>query len=297
MPGKLRSMTAFAGVAFQVEGESYLFEIRSVNSRFLDVRITLPEPSLALEHELHQLVTARIFRGRVEISVRKNCVGPQRDEATRQLTSALEDLHGALAPVHSKLGLDAPLSLSDLLEAYRAAREAPASIADTQAFRSACLQAAEEAVEKLIEMRTKEGQAMDRSLAEAIEAATVLIESIDGLARAVQDLVSQKLQERIEFLLKGQEVDPARLAQEVALLADKADVTEEVVRTRSHIEQLRKARHDPPPHGRKLEFLLQEIHREANTIAAKSPDVRISRAAVELKAEVEKMRELVRNVE
>jgi len=111
-------------------------------------------------------------------------------------------------------------------------------------------------------------------------------------------LVRLSLEERLESLTKGKdEVDPIRVAQEIAMLADKADITEELVRIHSHMDQFRQTRNAQAPHGRKLEFLLQEIHRETNTVGAKTPDVRIARAAVEIKTEIEKMRELVRNVE
>ncbi len=297
MPGKIKSMTAFARTGFVFGHMPYSVEIRSTNARYLDAKVYVPSFVPELEQDVVRLLRLRLHRGRIELTVREGGADDESSGGEDILARELKRTCDFLGRIRDELKLDESVSMADVLKAYEILSSKPMPVHDVAAFRKAAVAAVEQALESLVEMRATEGRAMDESLVESLEAATVLIGSIEALARGVPGSIRDKLNERLSKLLSGEEVDPVRLAQEVAVLADKADITEEIVRLKSHVTQIRESRREEPPHGRKLEFLLQELLRETNTLAAKTPDVRIARAAVELKTEIEKMREIARNVE
>ncbi|MCD6496955.1 MAG: YicC family protein [Deltaproteobacteria bacterium] len=298
MPGKIKSMTAFGRSSFVYEGTPYGVELRTTNNRFLDIRLHLPGSLPEFENEVVHMIRSKLYRGRVELVIKEGGGVDTGDLGEELLATELKRVCDFLGRVRKELDIDDQITISDVLKAYELVASGSMPIANPIEFRKTALQGISEVFDALLKMRANEGTAMDRSMVESIEAINVLVQSIETLARDVPKTIKQKLEERLESLTKGKdEVDPIRVAQEIAMLADKADITEELVRIHSHMDQFRQTRNAQAPHGRKLEFLLQEIHRETNTVGAKTPDVRIARAAVEIKTEIEKMRELVRNVE
>jgi len=298
VPGKIKSMTAFGRSSFVYDGIPYGVELRTTNNRFLDIRLHLPGALPEFENEVVHMIRSKLHRGRVELVIKEGGGVDTGDPGEELLASELKRVCGFLGRIRTELDIDDKITISDVLKAYELVASGTMPIANAIEFRKAALQGINEAFDALLKMRATEGLAMDRSMVESIEAINVLVQSIEALARDVPKTIKAKLEDRLKTLTSGKdEVDPIKVAQEVAIMADKADISEEIVRTMSHLEQFRQTRNAQAPHGRKLEFLLQEIHRETNTVGAKTPDVRIARAAVEIKTEIEKMRELVRNVE
>jgi uncharacterized protein (TIGR00255 family) len=292
-------MTAFGRSSFSFQELAYTVEIRTANSRFLDVRVRTPWALPELERQALSRIRDTILRGRVEVNIR---VAPAMESASASgaahVVRRFKAVKSALEDIASELKMEAKLELPHLITAYNLlAHELPEGMDGDQLAKSV-LPALDQALDALVSMREKEGEAMNRTLAESLDAVSVLTDSISSLAAAVPQSVKKKVEERISSLTAEKApVDPVRLAQEVAILADKADVTEELARIQSHIDQVRATRSAEPPQGRKLEFLLQEIQREVNTVGSKTPDVRIARAVVNLKTELEKMREIAQNVE
>lgn len=290
----MQSMTGF-GLGEAAFGEGRLtLELRALNHRFLDVRVRLPNEIADQTSFLEQLARERLSRGRFELGVR--VVGAAlpvsrfSHERARALYAALLELRDSLAP-NSEVPLSAVTALPELVTL-------PAEV-DAESMRTALTAAFTEALSRLDEMRRREGEALERELSARIQSARRLLKAIHDRGHGVVDGQRARLRERVERLLTGTgiQAEPNRLETELAILADKSDIVEEVVRLGSHFDQFDAIASAKGPVGRKLEFLLQEIGREANTIGAKSQDASIAHLVVELKAEVERMREQVHNVE
>jgi uncharacterized protein (TIGR00255 family) len=290
----IRSMTGFgAGRAAQGD-EAVDVEVRSVNHKFCEVKVRLPRELAALEVEIARAVKERLARGGVEVSVRRSgapsAVAPRIDvKLAAEYARAFEDLK-------SRLGLPGSVGLADVLAADGVVRleERPP---DVDAGREAVGAALAAALDALSAMRAREGEALARDLRARLELVEALVAKVEALAPQSIEHYRTRLSERIADVARGFVPDPARLAQEVALFADRMDVSEEITRLRSHVGQMRGLMGGGEPAGRKMEFLVQEMHREANTIGSKSQSTEIAAHVVTLKAEIERMREQVQNVE
>ena len=288
------SMTGF-GLGEAALGEGRLtLELRALNHRFLDVRVRLPNEVADQASFLEQLAREKLSRGRFDVGVR--VVGPALPPPRFSLTraravyTALLELRDALAP-----GTDVPLSA---ITAVPELITTPPEI-DPELLRGALSDAFSRALERLDEMRHCEGQALGRELGSRLASCRGLLATIRERAGSAVEAHRQRLRERVERLLAGSGIraEPERLEAELALLAERSDIAEETVRLASHFEQFETIMGEQGPVGRKLEFLLQELGREANTIGAKSQDAALAHLVVELKAEIERMREQVHNVE
>jgi uncharacterized protein (TIGR00255 family) len=297
-------MTAFGRSTFFFGDIPYSVEIRTTNSRYLDIRFHLPWALPEVERKVMRRVRDRLKRGRVEINVRRGVVespksSGEKNEQQVYLVKRFNRIYEVLQRVGKELQLKDSITIADLLSAHELLGEEIEPVAQADAVNEKLLPEIDSALDALIAMRCTEGVVMDRTLSDSLEAVSVLSDSILALAAEVPKGLRRRLEDRLAHLTQSDslDIDSVRLAQEVAILADKADITEEVTRIRSHIDQIKSTRRADAPHGRKLEFLLQEIQREVNTVASKTPDVRIARAAVEIKTELEKMREIAQNVE
>ena len=287
-------MTGFGrGIAEQA-GLRATVDIRSVNHRFLDLKLRGAAIPPALEEVLTARVRAALERGSVAVAI--NVTRISRDGAA--LGQAIDPVaaaaaHAQLAALAAQLGLPGP----DL--ALVLAQPGVISTAERTEEDPPVLPALDAALAQLDRMRTTEGAALAADLTARFDEMTALRTQIATLAAAVPHQLTKRLQERISRLLDGHEtsVDPARLAQEVALLADRSDITEELVRLASHLDQARSLIAGTASAGRRLDFLVQEIGRELNTIGSKSTVTEISAAIVDGKAVLEKVREQVQNVE
>jgi uncharacterized protein (TIGR00255 family) len=287
-------MTGF-GMGQAALGEGRLtIELRALNHRYLDIRVRLPSEIADQTFVVEQLARERLSRGRFDVDVRLegSALPAPHFDVTRARAAyrALEELRDELVPA-AEVSLAALLSLPDVIVA--------AARVDSEALRRSLQQALEGAIGELDAMRAEEGEALERELLTRLSALRQLCGAVSTQSSSLVDGYRARLKERIERLLADASVslDSGRLESEIAIFADRTDVTEELVRLCSHFDQIEKLFGTGGPIGRRLDFLLQEITREANTVGAKSQDAGLSHLIVEIKAEVERMREQVQNVE
>lgn len=291
----IKSMTGYGKGEVLTPLGNFTVEIRAVNHRYGEISVRLPRSLYVLENEVKRLAASILKRGKIEISV-------QWDEATAEHAAPQLDMiiargyYDAYTRLSKELNLpqDAPLSL---IMAQKGVMKEVAGILDESVLLPQLLAALQAAVTALDGMRIREGAALSDDLqlrrAQIAEWTKLIGE------RTPQVVVEcrQKLKARLEMLLDGVEMDEGRLAQEIALLADRCDITEELVRLSSHFRQFDEALRCSDPIGRKLDFLMQEMNREVNTIGSKSNDADICNLVIRIKAEMEKMREQVQNIE
>jgi uncharacterized protein (TIGR00255 family) len=287
-------MTGF-GVGDAPLGEGRLvLELRSLNHRFLEVRVRLPPELIDHAFWLEQLARERLTRGRFDVGVRLEgaAIPPPRFamDRARAIYRALAALRDELAP-GTELPISALAALPDVLTL-------PGSV-DANDARRALEASFGRALQELEAMRKSEGQALNRALAERLHAARALCGDISARSSELVHGYRARLHDKLERLLRDAAValDAGRLETEVALMADRSDVTEELVRLDSHFAQFEELLGGDDAVGRRLDFLLQEVSREVNTVGAKCQDAPVAHLVVALKAEVERLREQVQNVE
>jgi len=289
-------MTGHGRATVERAGRRATIEIRAVNHRFLDLKLRGAPIAPAVEDQLGARVREQVERGAVTVTVHLERRGEAA--ALRLDADAARAAHATLAALAEELGA-APPELA-LVLAQPGVLASSDDLSDDAAAGEAVLEAGVQALAALGTMRATEGAALARDLGARLDTLVGLIDRIAVAAAAQPDEVRRRLGERLSRLLDDARVavDPGRLAQEVALLADRADVTEEIVRFRSHVSQVRALLGEPRSAvGRRLDFLVQELGREINTIGAKSSAAEISRLVVEGKAELEKIREQAQNIE
>jgi uncharacterized protein (TIGR00255 family) len=291
----LHSMTGYGKGEAQVDNVTLTVEIKTVNHRYADITVKLPRILLALENEIRRQVGQVLKRGKIDIfvnfgSTEESTVMPVLN---RPLAQAYLDLFTKL---RNEFGLSGGVTL-ELIAAQRDVvqmREAESSPDVLQG----CLQTAlERALEQLLVMRQAEGAATANDLRERLDQLDSLLGEVELRAPLIPQEWQAKLLERLTRLQQSLEWDPQRVAQEVAMYADRCDISEELVRFRSHLGQFRAMFADAEPVGRRMDFLVQELNREVNTMGSKSNDAELTRVVVAMKAELEKVREQVQNVE
>lgn len=292
----MKSMTGYGRAVVVGEDFSVSVDLKTVNNRFLDVHLRLSTELSPLEPAVKKQISTRLTRGRVDATVNFERTSAVAYELNRPLISGYVE---ALRQVQKEFNLPGELDINALARLPGALQASRDALSDDMT--KGIERAVEEALNELERMREQEGAALRQEMAERLSRIESLVPVIEGAASGLVDAYRTRLQKRIAELLsrEGQlvEPDPARLAQEVAYLADRSDVSEEMVRLRSHISQFRDALDSDAETGKMLDFLLQELNREANTTLSKSTDLQIKEAALGIKAEVEKLREQVQNVE
>lgn len=288
-------MTGFGRGEVAWEGGALSSEVRSVNSRHLDLRLRLPRELTALESALRARVSEHFSRGQVDVQIRLPAhagVEPSL-EVSEVVARRYVD---AAARLRADLGIDGELPLAELLQLPGVAQLREPEI-DPERIAEALLEAVGAACAAAAEMRTREGETLERDLVGRLGQVETIVAEIEERAEEVRKGVRDRLQRRLQALNAEVELDPARLDQEVLYHVDRMDVTEETVRLRSHLGQFRETLVREGPVGRKLEFILQEMGREANTVGSKASDSSLGRQVVELRSCLEKLREQVLNVE
>ncbi len=290
-----KSMTGFGRGEAETNGRRWTVEIRCVNHRYLDLKIKLPKGYAGLEEQVRKHVSAVLTRGRVDVilSVSGDFSDLQEIEVNHSLATTY---HDALTKLAGQLALQNDTSLSRLAsypEVLTLNQRSEALDDVWPPMEKALL----EALSTCDRMRSEEGDAMAADLQERLDQFAGVILEIEKRIPELLKEREEKLQERLQKLLGNVQLDPQRLAQEVAILSDKTDVTEEIVRLNSHINQFRAFLASEEATGRKIDFLLQEFLREVNTMASKINDADIAHLTVNLKAELEKMREQIQNIE
>jgi uncharacterized protein (TIGR00255 family) len=291
----LRSMTGFGSGQATKAGESLTVEIRSVNHKFCEVKVRLPRELGGLEALVQRVVKERVARGTVEVTVRRAArtgtgLVPQAD------VGLAKEYRRAFSELAAALGVADEVCLRDIALMPDVIRmEEPQVNLDDAA--SALEQALAEALDGLTAMRDKEGESLKADLSARLALVSATVDELVGLAPKAVEEYRARLAEKIAELTRGVTVDPQRLAQEVAFFAERTDIAEEMTRLHSHLEQFRALLSAKEPVGRKMDFLVQEMHREVNTTGSKSQHPEISSRIVALKVELERIREQVQNVE
>lgn len=295
----IRSMTGFASVSRAEAGQSVTVTVKSVNHRFLDLALKAPATLGALESRLRALVQPRVTRGRVELSVTLD----QGEDPTREvvLNEVLLDRIGeVLAGARARGLITGTLTASDVLRIpqvleIRYADAGPANLSPESA--ELVEAAVAEALDALVVMRETEGRLLRADLDARLFTIAALVDDVEREAREGQKLLEARLRERLAALPPDLQGDPSAAAQEVVRFVARSDVDEELVRLRSHFEHWRGLADGPEPCGRKLDFLVQEMNREINTIGSKAEGTRATEIVIGAKAELERIREQVQNVE
>jgi uncharacterized protein (TIGR00255 family) len=296
-------MTGYATVRCEHQGWSIRVSVKSVNHRFLDVKLRLPESLEPYEIRLRQAVRDRIHRGHVDIHV---SVEPGKAAPVHVNQALLQAYLRAADELRQQTGAKAELDLVSLLRLPGVIAgldpELPDSEEEQEEFGKMLETQLREALGKMDEMRRAEGRHLSEELRERTMRIGTLVERVRGLVETLRPAIARRLDSRLRDLLSGNSIDPARLAQEAALLAERSDISEELDRLRSHLQQFAQLLDGAGELGKKLDFLLQEMQREANTMLSKTPGVEsealaITGIALEIKAEIEKLREQVQNIE
>lgn len=290
----MNSMTGF-GRGEATNGDvSIVVEMKSVNNRFRDLQLRVPREHMVLEPRLHTTLREAVQRGRIEVYVRRNAV-----ESGYQVKGdpALADKYlRAMREVAERLGLaDQPLPLALVLGqpgVLSHVEQEPDALREWDLVSTAV----DAALADLLAMRAVEGQALQRDLQRHLDELMRMMSEVQASAEGVVDRLRTRLDQRIQRMV-GDRIDPDRLAVEAAVLADKADISEELARIEAHCAQFADALISDEPVGRKLDFLLQELNREVNTVGSKAAEHPVSARVVEMKAILERMREQAANVE
>jgi uncharacterized protein (TIGR00255 family) len=304
-PAKLecRSMTGFAMARTEHAGWAIRISVKSVNHRFLDIKLRMPDSMEPYELRLRQAVKNRIHRGHVDVHLN---VEPGEAAPVHVNRELLQAYLRAANELKEQTGGKQELDLVSLLRLPGVigglAPALPESEEEQEALGKSLEACLGDALVKMDEMRRAEGRHLAEELRARVASIGEQAEKVRGLMSTLRPAFARRLESRLKELLSGSPVDPGRIAQEAALLAERSDISEELDRLRSHLQQFAKLLDGAGELGKKLDFLLQEMHREANTMLSKTPGVEsealmITSLALEIKAEIEKLREQVQNIE
>jgi uncharacterized protein (TIGR00255 family) len=296
----LKSMTGYAQTRVIENGWSLRVSVRSVNHRFLDLHLRVPEGFEPVEPRIRQIVRERVRRGHLDVTLHYELAGPAAVGVNREVAAAyLQAVNQLRADykIESEPDLASILRLPGVIGPPAASLEE--KLAELEAAVAKCLT---EALDKLDRMRADEANHLREEMSERLRNITSLAAKAQATAERAHPAFARRLESRLKELLGETQIDPARLAQEAAIAAERSDVSEEITRLRSHVQQFESLLAGAGDIGKKLDFLLQEMQREANTLLSKTPGnecegLEITRLALEIKSEIEKLREQVQNIE
>lgn len=288
-------MTGFGREHRIIGGREYLVEIRSVNSRYYEFNAKLPRAYMYLEEKLKTLIKGKISRGKVEISLSVYNISG-KETAVSVNEGVVENYITALRAAGEKFGLMDDLTLSSVFrmtDAFNVVRAEE----DEEEIWAAVKEVAEAALSRFVEMRETEGEKMKADVLEKLGNIEAMIEKVCEYSPDNVRAYREKLTAKMTEILGDKQIDEQRILLEAGLFAEKTAVDEETVRLKSHFSQFRSMLDSPEPVGRKLDFLVQELNRETNTIGSKAQDIRVTRIVVDVKSEIEKIREQIQNIE
>ena len=287
------SMTGYGRAFREIDGRQLTVEVKSVNHRFLDISFRMPRNLMFLEDPARRLVGAKLARGHVDVFLTYRNL--RTDARKVQVDRALFEAYAAALDSVSDLGLRDDRSLMGIarMPDVLTVTEADEDQAAVEALLNETLG---EALDQLIAMRRREGESMKRDLSGRVDAIERMTGEVEARYPETVQAYTQRLRAAVEELVGGN-VDETRLLMEVAVMADRSAIAEETVRLRSHVKQLRTLFEAEEPIGRRIDFIVQELNREVNTISSKSQDIPITKLTVDLKAEIEKLREQLQNIE
>lgn len=291
----IRSMTGFGREHKVIDGREYLVEIRSVNSRYYEFTAKLPRQYMYLEEKLKTLLKEKISRGKVEVSLSVyNIKGKETAVTVNELV--VENYVTAMREAGEKFGLIDDLSLNSIFKMTDAFNVVRADV-DEEEIWLAVKETAEGALDKFVKMRETEGEKMKADILEKLSNIEAMIEKVCEYSPETVKAYRERLMAKMTEILENKQIDEQRILLEAGIFAEKIAVDEETVRLKSHFEQFRKMLDTEELVGRKLDFLVQELNRETNTIGSKAQDLRITRIVVDVKSEIEKIREQIQNIE
>lgn len=290
----IKSMTGFGHGSAEGEGFKVRVDIRTVNNRFLDVHARIPQELASLEITLKKQVQAALKRGRADVTISVEQIREARFEINRPLVAGYLK---ALGELQSEFGLEGAPSLELLAKLPGAMQVSQDQGQLDESLVSSVVAAISQALISLTEMRIAEGQELAAELGCRLEAIEKALPVVEEHASELPSVYRDKLLKKLQDIVPASAIDQTRLAQEAVMLADRSDISEEIARLKSHIVQMRDLLRVDDEAGKRLDFILQEMNREANTILSKSSDLAISDAAIVIKTEVEKLREQAQNVE
>lgn len=293
----VKSMTGYGRAEGTRNGKKLSVEIKSLNHRYLEVSLRLPGIISSFEMAIKKKISERFSRGRVDVTIRLNIDGvPDSQERIQLNLPLLQNYYSLLTQMKQELRLNENISLA-LMAGFRDAFIPVEMTDDPDDMFLWVEEILGEAMSSLALMREKEGEALCLDLKARLALIQGRLEGIDQRTPQVILNYQRRLSDRVKELTGGLEIDETRLCQEVAIMAEKSDITEEVIRFKSHIEQVLDLLETDDSVGRKVDFLIQEMNREVNTIGSKSNDSEISRDVVEIKSELSRLREQVQNLE
>jgi uncharacterized protein (TIGR00255 family) len=292
----MKSMTAYAAAEKTKARINVSAEIRSYNSRHLDIALRMPHGCSALEEKIKAVINGVLARGRIEMSLQ---IKDDADEAYKFEVNIpkAKAYYDSLVQLNDQLDLHADVAIDLLVREGGVIRSAEID-RDMEAVWPLVRDCVDEALDGLVAMREKEGEMIASDIAARIDGIKKNLHRIEQESSNLLFYYQERLKERIAALTQGLvEIDPERISQEAAFLADKSDISEEILRVESHIKQFRAIMESEEPAGRKLNFLMQELHREFNTMGSKTESAHASHIIVEVKSELEKIREQLQNIE
>lgn len=291
----MRSMTGFGRERIVADGKEYLVEIRSVNSRYCELTAKVPRNYTYLEEKLKTLVKSRLSRGKAEVFLTVYDI-QGRDTAVTVNTPVVKRYLEEMRKCSEELGLKDDIELSDIFrmtDAFTVVRPEE----DEDKIWANVENAAKGALDKFAAMREAEGEKLKADILEKLANIERMTGEVEKLSPETNTAYRERLYEKLKEVLENVQIDEQRILTEAAIFADKTAVDEETVRLHSHFKQFREMTEAKEPVGRKLDFLVQELNRECNTIGSKCQDLRITRLVIEMKSEIEKIREQIQNIE
>ncbi|MBO8171105.1 MAG: YicC family protein [Bacillaceae bacterium] len=292
----IKSMTGYGQAEYSEDQKKFQVEMRSVNHRFCEISVRMPREFVSLEDPIKKKVQEKVKRGRVDVYV--TIEDPERLSNSLTVNWNLADeYHQIHEQMNGRYNLKDTLTALDLMQ-FPEVLTINEHVEDLDSYREPLLRAVTMACDRLLDMRKAEGKQLREDLVGRVETVQNLLQDVKDRAPVVVEDYRERVYQRVtDFLHNQMEADESRLMTEVAVFADRADIDEELTRLESHCAQFLETLDLSDPVGRKLDFLLQEMNREVNTIGSKANDLVISRKVVELKAELEKMKEQVQNIE
>ena len=294
----IRSMTGYGRAEAVLGGRKYVVEIKSLNHRYLELSLRIPANLLPLEMEIKKKINEQLIRGKIDITIRRETYsgieGSRLLEVNLPLVKNYYDLLIQLKDLFNlkeDITLDMMAGLKDVFIPLETIED------EITVLWEGLAGVLSNAIAALIDMRQKEGEVLGQDLKARLYLINEHLDEIDARAPQIVLEYQKRLVARIRELMDGMVIDESRLSQEVAIMAEKSDITEEIVRFRSHIKQFLEMLKSPEAIGRKVDFLIQEMNREVNTIGSKSNDAEISCHVIEIKSELAKLREQVQNLE
>ncbi|MBE6068282.1 MAG: YicC family protein [Clostridium lundense] len=291
----IRSMTGFGRATFEDDSRSFTVEIKSINHRYCDINLKMPKSLISIEDKIRSTIQKKINRGKVDVFI--NLTTYDKKDIRTVFNETLADSYvECLRSIKNRYDIKDDISLS-LVAKFPEVVTIQQQEEDIEKLWKSLSGPLNEAIDMLLKMRQIEGNKLQENIIEKCNNIKNILDNIEERAPLVPITYKQKLQDRLKELLEDYNIDENRIAMEVAILADRACIDEEIVRLNSHIIQMQETLKLDESIGRKLDFIIQEMNRETNTIASKANDLNISNLAISIKNEIEKIREQIQNIE